>query len=64
MLRFLKGEKKEALSRMIGKSVQGKKPVSIKYLPYDWSANASRFVPYKEENFQSEKFSALALLRC
>jgi glutaredoxin len=64
MLRFLKGEKKEALSRMIGKSVQCKMPISIKYLPYDWSANASRFVPYEEKNVQGDKFSALALLRC
>ena len=64
MLQFLLGEKKEALARMIQKaSREKKKLISIKYLPYDWSANASQFQPYKASNLKPNEKSPAALVR-
>lgn len=61
VLRFLTGEKRNTLERMIKTATNENKPITVKYLPYDWSVNASRFMPFKIG--KSDKFNPQALLR-
>lgn len=61
ILRYLTGNKHAALARMIERATNEKRPINIKYMPYDWSTNASEFLPFKVG--KSDKFSPQALLR-
>jgi hypothetical protein len=46
--------KKATLFRMIEKVSLDRKPISIKFQTYDWTANASHFEPYSKGNFEGE----------
>lgn len=59
VVQFLTGPKKEALQRMI----DSKKPITIRFQAYDWSANASNFEPYNQSNLKANEYSATAILR-
>jgi hypothetical protein len=63
VLPFLKGEKQQMMERMMEKAAKYKKPISIKFQTYDWTANASRFVPYSKRKLSANEYSASALLR-
>jgi len=63
IVKYLKGVKKERLERMMAIAADKKKPISIKYRPYNWSAPVNNFVPYNSYKLMSDKFSPKALLR-
>jgi hypothetical protein len=44
VLKYLKGPKKQTLERMLLKGTAS--CVKVKFIPYDWSTNASDFVPF------------------
>jgi len=50
IVQFLRGDKKDQLQAMIddGKSIK------IKFKTYDWTTNASDFVPYRKSNLQAD----------
>jgi hypothetical protein len=55
---FLRGEKKETLQAMID---SGKK-ISVKFNTYDWSTNASDFVPFDSSTLKADTKTIKALL--
>jgi len=60
---FLRNEKKRTLVRMIETSVREKKPISVRYHPYDWSVNASRFKVYSPSELNNpNEINPVALL--
>lgn len=61
---FLTGPKKEALQRMIDRQTKGdKRQIAIRFQAYDWSANASDYIPYKQSNLKANEYSASAIFR-
>jgi hypothetical protein len=64
IVQFLRGEKKKAVLRMIDKVQQNKTvPITVKFFPYDWAANASHFEPYDAGKLKAKEFTPRTLLR-
>jgi len=64
LLQFLsESEKQVALRRMIESAFKAKKPISVKYHPYDWTVNGSRFKPYSPSDTKGDKFRPSSLLQ-
>lgn len=57
ILEFLRGEKKATLQRMLDKG-----SVKVKFNTYDWTTNASDFVPFQYSRLIADKTSVLAPL--
>jgi hypothetical protein len=57
---FLRGEKKAALLQMMDNKIV---PIAVKFFPYDWAANASRFEPYDDCKRKATEFTPTNLLR-
>jgi glutaredoxin len=66
LLEFLTGPKQEALERMIQRqnTASGRRPISIRFLPYDWTANASSCTSYRTSQLRANEYSITALMRC
>ena len=56
---FLRGEKKDALQRMLESN--GGKSVTVKFLDYDWSTNASNFTPFDSATLAPDETGLLKL---
>lgn len=64
IVKFLSGPKKDALQRMIERQTNGdKRPITIRFQAYDWSANASNYVAYNPSDLKANEYSATAMLR-
>lgn len=57
---YLWGEKKEALNRMLAKPGS----ISVRYQPYDWSANANDYKVFKRKTQIANAYSPTTLLSC
>jgi len=58
LLKYLRGEKKEKLKRMI----ESKKPIKLKYNTYDWSTDASESKKFEQKQLKANQLSASTFL--
>jgi len=61
ILSFLRGDKKQALERMMADE---NKAFKIKFFPYDWKTNASAFKAYRKSNLRSDGVALLGMICC
>lgn len=54
---YLRGGKKETLQRMLDK----KKSIAVKFMPYDWSTNASNSIDFDPSVLVSDELKIKAL---